>query len=283
MKNIIWLMTDQQRYDTTGVNGNKTIRTPVLDMLSREGVNFRNAYSVYPLCCLARGSILTSRYPHHCIPGHQFPLPQNQRTVAHVFSECGYNTFYCGKWHVAGIQEEKQEIPIGRCIAPRELRRGFETWLGYENNNAQYECFLHGHRKEQEIPLFRLKGYETDALTDLFLQEIRDRTHQGRPFFGVLSVQPPHDPYVAPPERDTYHNVAGIQLPPGVPDVPGVREHAEVEYAGYCSMLENIDGNVGRVLECLQELEIMDDTHLLFFSDHGDMQGAHGLFRKMTA
>lgn len=281
--NLIWIITDQQRYDAIGMNDNATIRTPVLDMLAREGVNYRNAYAGFPLCCPARGTILTSVYPHKCVRGHQCAIPDGQKTVADAFAAHGYDTFYLGKWHVAGAKEEELTIPIGQYIVPREKRGGFAAWLGYENNNAQYDCWLHGHRNEQEVELFRLPAYETDALTDLFIEEIERRASDTRPFFGVLSVQPPHDPYVAPFSGQFYHNAADIELPAGVPDVAHIREQARREYAGYCSMIENIDMNVGRVVQALQSNGLLEHTHIMFFSDHGDMHGAHGQFRKMTA
>ncbi len=278
--NAIWIISDQQRAETLSINGSENSSTPCLDMLARTGLNFTDAVSGFPLCCPYRGSLLTGLYPHKCVPGHEYQMPPQQKTVAAPFNEAGYDTFYLGKWHVDGAKESEERA--GTHIVPRERRGGFRSWLGYENNNAQYDCYLHGHVEGEERPLFRLPGYETDAMTDLFLEYLSRRAQDGKPFFAVLSVQPPHDPYVAPPRFAARHTPASIRFRPNVPQVAAVRERAAQDLAGYYSMVENIDYNVGRIVERLEETKLMDHTHILFFSDHGDMHGSHGQFRKMT-
>jgi arylsulfatase A-like enzyme len=96
-------------------------------------------------------------------------------------------------------------------------------------------------------------------------------------------VQPPHDPYVAPPEYRQRWSAGNIQFRPNVPLVQSVREQAAREMAGYYPMVENLDFNLGRVIRTLHEEGLYPNTHLLFFSDHGDMLGSQGQFRKMTA
>ena len=126
----------------------------------------------------------------------------------------------------------------------------------------------------------RLPGYETDALTDLLLDYLEARSGQDGPFFAVLSVQPPHDPYVAPAEWMAQHAPAQVVLRPNVPAIPRVVEQARRELAGYYAMIENADWNIGRVLAKLDATGLADHTHVIFFSDHGDMHGSHGMFRK---
>lgn len=278
--NVLWILTDQQRAETLSINGCQNASTPVLDGLARTGLNFTDAVSGFPLCCPYRGSLLTSRYPHHCVPGHEYRFPPELPTVAHVFRENGYDTFYLGKWHLDGAKEAQERAATH--YIPRERRGGFDSWLGYENNNAQYDCWLHGHRGAEEIPLFRLPGYETDSLTDLLLEELRNHAGKGQPFFGVLSIQPPHDPYVAPPRNQKGHTPANIRFLPNVPQVSAIRERAAQELSGYYAMVENIDENVGRIVDCLNETGLMEHTHIFYFSDHGDMHGSHGQFRKTT-
>lgn len=278
--NVLWIITDQQRAETLSINGCENASTPVLDTLAKTGVNFTSAVSGFPLCCPYRGSMLTSRYPHHCVPGHEYQLPPEQPTVASVFREYGYDTFYLGKWHLDGAKESEERA--GTHYIPRERRGGFDSWLGYENNNAQYDCYLHGHRGDREVEMFRLPTYETDAMTDLMIEYLREKKDSDTPFFAVMSVQPPHDPYVAPPRNQAGHLPSQIRFRPNVPPVPSVREQAARELAGYYAMVENIDQNVGRIVDCLNETGLMEHTHILFFSDHGDMHGSHGQFRKTT-
>ena len=278
-KNILWIVTDQQRADSISINGSKNSSTPNIDMLARTGVNFTNAISGFPLCCPFRGSMLTSKYPHKCVPGHQYRKPEELPTIADVFNDNGYETYYVGKWHIDGAKEEN--CNTSTHIVPKHRRGGFDTWLGYENNNAQYDCYLHGHRFDEEISLFKLNGYETDMLTDLFIDFVTNRD-KNAPFFAVVSVQPPHDPYVAPPKFLKNHIPSKIEFKCNVPDVQYIKEQAAVDLAGYYAMIENVDYNVGRIVDTLTELKYIEDTHIMYFSDHGDMHGSHGQFKKTT-
>lgn len=279
-KNVIWIMTDQQRAETLSINGCENASTPNIDMLARTGANFTSATSGYPLCCPFRGALLSGRYPHKCVPGHEYQLPPSMPTIANVFNDNGYDTFYLGKWHLDGAKERDERA--GTHIVPRENRGSFKSWLGYENNNAQYDCYLHGHRQEEDVEIFKLPKYETDAITDIFIDYIEEKSHGNEPFFAVMSVQPPHDPYVAPPEYLKNHMPNKVIFRENVPNVKEIRDVASQDLAGYYAMVENIDANVGRIINTLEETGLMDDTHIIFFSDHGDMHGSHGQFRKMT-
>ena len=277
--NVIWIFGDQHRAQATGYNGDPNLRTPNLDRLATESANF-NAISGSPLCCPYRGSLLTGLYPHRCVPGHQYPLPDGQPTLAQPLREAGYHTAYFGKWHLDGFNEREGRAGLHH-IAPSR-RGGFDQWLGYENNNSPWDCHVHGHdAKGDEIEMFRLPGFETDALSDLFIDFLSERAQtRETPFFGALSVQPPHNPYAAPARWMERHSPASVQLRPNVPNIPEVQERARRELAGYYAMIENLDYNVGRIREALFELGLWEQTHIVFFSDHGDMHGSHGQFLK---
>lgn len=103
--NVIWVLTDQQRAMMLSCNGDLNVHTPNIDALADMGVNFTRAVSGYPLCCPFRGSMLTSRYPHECVPGHEYQMPPEMPTIADVFNENGYHTAYFGKWHLDGFHE----------------------------------------------------------------------------------------------------------------------------------------------------------------------------------
>ncbi|HPN84483.1 MAG TPA: sulfatase [Victivallales bacterium] len=276
--NLIWIFGDQHRAQMLSCNGDPNLCTPNIDRLAANGVNFENAVAGFPLCCPFRGSLLTSRYPHECVPGNKYLMPPEMPTVAHAFKENGYHTAYFGKWHLDGFKEGKE----GRAafhVVPPERRGGFDHWVGYENNNAQWDCWVHGTGIEKPV---RLPGYETDSLTDIFIEHIKGRNgkKQGKPFFAALSVQPPHAPYVAPEEWMRRHNPTTIQLRPNVPNIKSVEPAARREIAGAYAMVENLDWNVGRIISALQESGLADNTYIIFFSDHGDMHGSQGQFRK---
>jgi len=141
-KNVIWILGDQHRAQALSCNGDPNVNTPNIDRLAAEGVNFRRAVSGFPLCCPFRGSMLTSRYPHHCVPGHEYPMPDGQPTIAHVFDAHGYDTAYFGKWHLDGFHESEGRAAFH--IVPPARRGGFKTWIGYENNNSPWDCWVHG-------------------------------------------------------------------------------------------------------------------------------------------
>ena len=283
-KNVLWILSDQHRAQAMGASGDPNVFTPNIDRMARTGAYFCDAVSGFPLCCPYRGSMLTGLYPHKAVPGHEYRLDPNQKTVAHVFNENGYDTFYLGKWHVDGFHES--EGRAAHHIIPPARRGGFKTWIGYENNNSQWDSWIHGGEGDTAFHR-RLPGYETDALTDMMIEYLEGRVRaqdagDDAPFFAVLSVQPPHDPCVAPAEDMIRHNAGSVIFRENVPHVKSVRARAADELAGYYAMIENLDRNIGRVLSALDRLGLLFDTHVMYFSDHGDMHGSHGQFRKMT-
>lgn len=280
--NVIWIVADQLRAQALGCNGDENVHTPNIDRLAGLGVNFNRAVSGYPLCCPFRGSMLTGVYPHKCVPGHEYQMPEDMPTIATVFNDNAYRTAYFGKWHLDGFKESQGRAAFH--VVPENRRGDFQHWVGYENNNSQWDTWVHGDGYYEPQ---RLKGYETDALTDMLIDYISERSEdkalgEATPFFAVLSVQPPHDPYVAPDRFMNNHNAGGIKFRGNVPKVDWIRTDAGKELSGYYSQIENFDWNIGRVLEALHENDLYYDTHIIVFSDHGDMHGSHGQFRKTT-
>lgn len=279
--NVIWIFGDQHRAQCLGYRGDPNVRTPNIDNLARNGMRFDNAVAGAPWCCPFRGALLTGQYPHQNgvtqTPGALDPaIP----TLVAPFREAGYHTAYVGKWHLSGSNSSEHVVPPDR-------RGGFDYWLGYENNNNQNEVYVVGGGDETPR---RLNGYETDALTDCFLEHLRDHVGSSEdgdyaPFFAVLSVQPPHSPYVPPhghAAKGGSLNPAGVQLRPNVPPVPWIQQQAALDVCGYAAMVENLDDNVGRIREGLRQLGVDGDTWIIFFSDHGDMLGSHGQWEKSS-
>ncbi len=284
--NIIWIVDDQHRGQALGCAGDPNLHTPNIDRMAAEGIRFTAAVAGTPLCCPFRGALLTGRYPHQTVPGHEYQLPPEQPTIAHAFQAAGYRTAYLGKWHLDGHLERTGRAAMH--IVPPERRGGFDDWLGYENNNSQWDCWLHGHAgldARNGETHYRLPGFETDELTSIFINYLqargREQTDAGAPpFFAVLSVQPPHNLYVAPEGWMARHTPGQIQLRANVPQVAGVLERCRRDLAGYYAMIENIDWNIGRIRATLAEAGLTENTYIIFFSDHGDMHGSHGQFHK---
>jgi arylsulfatase A-like enzyme len=276
-QNIIWIFGDQHRAQALGCAGDPNVHTPVLDGMAASGVRFTNAVSGCPWCTPFRGSLLTSHYIHQCVERTPQRIDPSLPVITDVLNAHGYLTAYFGKWHLGGANR--------MVHIPREERGRFDIWLGYENNNAQYDCYVHGHdltgRDDVDPLAEKLEGYETDELTDRLISFIRTQK-QDQPFFAVLSVQPPHDPHIAPPDDLARHTPDEIVLRPNVPDIPRITGSARRDLAGYYAQIENLDRNVGRVLMALEEMALTQNTHVLFFSDHGDMHGSHGYVRKSS-
>ncbi len=296
--NLIWIFGDQHRAQALSCNGDPNLQTPNIDRLAVNGMTFTQAVAGCPLSCPYRGSLLSGRYPHDAVPGHEYQLPPTHKTVAHAYREAGYHTAWYGKWHIAGMHEREGRAAL-RTVS-KELRGGFDTWLGFENNNAQWDCWIHGHDASgNEVAHHRLPGFETDELTTLFIEHLRSRVTSTKrrgvsdsgsaidvedyqPFFAALSVQPPHNPYVAPERFMGRHNPATLTLRPNVPHIPRIENQARRELAGYYAMIENLDANIGRIMAALEQLGVAEDTHIIFFSDHGDMHGSQGQFLKTS-
>ncbi len=278
-KNIIWVFGDQHRAQAIGHRGDPNLHTPNMDRMAVEGISFEQAVGGCPLCCPFRGSLLSSRYPHQAVHGHEIQLDPKMPTVATAFNEAGYDTAWFGKWHVDGHHES--EGRGAHHIIPPERRGGFKVWCGFENNNSQWDSWVHGGEGEKAFH-YKLPGFETDALTDLFIEDLQKKAKSGTPFFSVLSVQPPHNPYAAPEDFMGMHNPSELELRQNVPDIPRITKKARKDLAGYYAMIENLDWNLGRIRAILDKTGITEDTWILFFSDHGDMHGSHGQFLKTS-
>lgn len=286
--NIIWFMVDQMRAQAQGHCGDPNVSTPNLDRLAHEGVEFPRALSGTPICCPARGAMMTGRYPHRSsVAGHHDPLDPEMGTVAKELHSHGYDTCYVGKWHLDGDRpdldlDDPENAPHLRLI-PRERRGGFKSWFGFEMSNRPFDTYINVDDEDGVVHREKLQGYQTDALTEILIDWLTKRQSSESdqtPFFAVLSVEPPHNPYTAPADNQRAHVPGRVRFRENVPNVKRVRDLAGVELAGYYAAIERVDWNLGRLREALERLGLDGSTYIMFFSDHGDMHGSHGQFRK---
>jgi arylsulfatase A-like enzyme len=253
--NVIVFFTDQQRHDTTGAHGNPMGLTPNYDRIAREGTHLVNYFSCQPLCGPARAAMQTGQYPTQigCFR-NDIPLPQNAETIAKVFGGNGYTTAYIGKWHL-GTQD-----PV-----PKQERGGYQHWLGanlLEYCSDAYDTILFDDNNERR----KLPGYRVDALTDAAIRFCDQ--HQREPFFLFLSFLEPHhqnhvDGYVAPEGRGV---TSGLWLPPDLAALGGT---SSFHLGGYYGIVRRLDEAFGRLMDALRSLQLLDDTIVLFTSDHG--------------
>jgi len=265
--NVVFVFGDQWRGQAVGYAGDPNVKTPSLDRLAEESVNFVNAVAGCPVCSPYRASMLTGRYPlTHGVFVNDVCLGNDAVSLAQAFARGGYDTAYIGKWHVDGHGRSN--------FIPRERRQGFEFWkvleCTHDYNNSHY--YADGPARQ------KWDGYDAIAQTREAQQWLRAHDRD-RPFLMVLSWGPPHEPYqTAPEEFRRLYDPARIQLRPNVPQQ--CEAWARGDLAGYYAHCTALDHCVGELCATLRECRIEDDTILAFTSDHGDMHGSQGERKK---
>jgi arylsulfatase A-like enzyme len=270
--NVLWIFSDQHRPHAMGCYGDPNVPTPNLDRLAAEGMRFTRAYSNAPLCspfraCLYTGQTIST---HGVISLHR-PLLPRQPVLPEVLRERGYHTAHMGKWHLSG--------GAAPChFVSGYFRPGWDEWIGWENSNEPFATEY--HTGESPRPLRTLDGYQTDALTGLAIEWLRDGRPTDRPWVLVLSVEPPHPPNEAPEAYMRRFADTPLELPPNFDaDHPKAGEH-ERRLRGYYAQIANLDDNVGRLLAALEQTGQLDETIIFYFADHGDLMGSHGRMGK---
>lgn len=265
MPNILFFLTDQQRWDTTGVHGNPLELTPNFDRMALEGLHCYSAFTPQPVCGPARACLQTGLYATQCgCWRNDIPLPDGTPTLAEQFNQAGYRTAYIGKWHLG------EHGDIGP-VAPAR-RGGYQEWLAanvLEFTSDAYQTTLYDGSGQP----VRLPGYRVDALADAAIRYIDEHIQNNpkQPFFLFLSFLEPHfqntrDDYPAPTgyaERYT-----GRWTPPDLQALGGGTAYQHLP--GYYGMVKRLDEALGRLLDALRSLDLLDDTIVIFTSDHGN-------------
>ena len=300
MPNILWICTDQQRYDTIHALGNKHIRTPNLDRLVATGTAFEHAYCQTPVCTPSRGSFLTGMYPstvHACMNGSDHwgeAAPLITKTLADIGYDCGL----AGKLHLSSaMAHEPERRPrddgyrrFWYCHAPHQgIGKGnqYTEWLARIGQDYKKLKKKYGY-----IPA---KWHQTTWCADRAIEFIKEE--RKGPWLCSVNIYDPHGPFdppqeyldrfaveslpgplfresdLAAQERLAAINFQGKARRPTYPD-------AKLTLAKYWAQIELIDENVGRMLDALEETGQRQDTLIIFSSDHGEMAGDHGLNKK---
>jgi arylsulfatase A-like enzyme len=273
--NILWIVTTQWRASACGYADDANACTPRLDALAAQSVNYAQAVTPHPFGPFARAAVLTGvRSPKNGVRDYFDSLPADARTIAHEMKERGYATAFFGKWGVG--KRDSQVSLVGKAaatiIVPEGERGGFEFWEGFEGGFLLNDPWLHGTRLTQPT---RFAGYQSDVVATRASEWVRKDS--AKPWFAVVSLEAPHPPYAAPAAGIMVRAAAEIILPANVPRGGEVETKARLELAGYYAHIEATDRAVGRLIEAAGADQ---NTVVVFTSVHGDMHGAHGLFRK---
>ncbi len=237
--NVVLILTDDQGWGDLSLHGNPVLETKNLDNLAHQGAQFNNFY-VSPLCAPSRASILTGRY--HLATGVVSVsngleiMDTNEITLAELFKANGYSTGIFGKWH------------NGQHFPNRPIDQGFDEFLGFTAGHWSNYFDTDLTRNDKTI---KTKGFITDVLTDEAIKFIGKNSEE--PFFCYLPYNAPHSPFQVP---DKYFNKYKNK---GLDD----------ELAAVYGMVENVDDNVGRLLNYLKTNNLEENTIVIFMTDNG--------------
>ena len=274
-RNVILIMTDDQGYGDLGFTGNSIIKTPVLDKLAEESVRFTNFY-VSPVCAPTRASLLTGRYSlrtgiYDTYNGGAI-MDNEELTVAEILEDNGYQTGIFGKWH------------LGDNYPFRPVDQGFTTSLVHRSGGVgqvgdipNYFEFDSSYfnptlfRNGKKVPT---KGYCSDVYTEGaidFIQENREN-----PFFLYLSFNAPHTPLQLPQEYyKMYQNTNPANrnaFPDDQPFPENMSEREKEAARKVYGMVTNIDDNLGKLFQTLEENNMQENTLVIFLTDNGPQQ-----------
>ncbi len=268
--NVLFVFADQWRAQATGYAGDPNVRTPHLDRLAEQSVDFRRAVSGCPVCSPARASYLTGLRPlTHGVFVNDTPLGQDDDAMGRIFARAGYETAWIGKWHVDGQGSRSGYIPPQR-------RQGFAEFQALECTHD----YRNSHYYRNNDPRLRTwEGYDAFAQTDEACRYIRAHAQADAPWLMGLSWGPPHGPCPngrqnAPEGQRKLYDPSSFELRPNVPEDRRDRlRNALHNYYAHCTALDEC---IGRLLTALEMTGQAANTIVLFTSDHGDMLDSHG-------
>ena len=263
--NVLYLFADQWRAAAMGYAGDSNVKTPNLDKLAAQSVNFTHAVSVLPVCTPYRAALLTGRFPTSTgMFMNDVQLRDDELCMGEIFKQAGYQTGYIGKWHLDGHGRSS--------YIPPERRQGFDYWkVGECDHNYPNSHYYEGTSPEKKF----WEGYDAFAQTKDAQQYVRQHAADSKPFLLVVSYGVPHFPHATAPQefRDLYPP-ASIQLRPNVPEE--LKAKAQQEACGYYAHCTALDRCVGDLMATLKQAGAEDNTVVVFTSDHGEMLGSQG-------
>jgi len=293
--NLLIIHTDQQSFWTLGCYGGTVVETPNIDRLAANGALFSNFFTNSAVCTPSRGCFVTGRYPtSHGAHENCIPLNRDEVTFAEVLRRAGYRTGYVGKWHLDGN-------PRPGWVHP-ERSMGFEDarYMFNRGHWKKIEDFPMNKKDQPVVHPYAVIGdeetYATDWLTNKTLEFLE--ADDERPFCHMLSLPDPHGPVHVRPPYDMMFDPEEMPLPrtfhpENLPDwaldlqekspwgmgKPDREERLQKFLALYYGEVKLIDDSVGRIIAVLEEKGLLENTIVVFTTDHGEYageQGAHG-------
>jgi N-acetylglucosamine-6-sulfatase len=275
LPNIIFILSDDHRWDHMGCAGHPFLQTPAMDRLAAEGVLFENAFVTTSLCSPSRASFLTGTYAHtHGVKNNITPWEGSNVTFLETMKVRGYETAFIGKWHMPG------SIPTIAAIDE------FITFTAQGGQGQYFNCPLIVNGKQEPSR----KAYITEELTDRAIEFIDSR--KDKPFCLYLSHKAVHHQFLPPPDLKGLYDDVELNLPgefdPWITATKGNLLYGVLgplpgHYRNYCAALTALDREIDRLLNKLDELAIADNTIVIYAGDNGYFWGEHNLVDKRWA
>ena len=287
--NIIFILSDDQGAWAMGCAGNAEVRTPNHDRLAAIGIRFNNFFCASPVCSPARASILTGRMPsqhgvHDWLRAGNSTIEEDYRGelveylkgmtgYTEILAENGYTCGFSGKWH------------LGDSHHPQ---KGFTFWETHAKGGGPYynaPMLCDGEPVEVE-------GYVTDIITDNAIRFLEQQKGSEQPFYLSVHYTAPHGPWNRDNHPialwDDYYNNCAFESTPNVPPHPNCSRWCKVDdperrrqnLSGYYAAITEMDRNIGRLIDWIEDHEMREETLIIFTSDNGMSMGHHGIFGK---
>ncbi len=306
--NIVFIVTDDQRFDTIHALGNNEIITPNLDKLASRGTSFVRAHiaggTCGAVCMPSRAMILSGRNPFHLeeLGGN---IPEEHKTLTETFKNNGYETIGLGKWH-NGCPAYARSFTQGAKIFFGGMwdhwnvpTCRFDPTGKYDNViNFVVDFYSDNHPQEQHCDEFDPGKHSSTLLTDSAIELLKENVNKDKPFFMYLAYLAPHDPRTMPDEFRKMYDPEKITLPPNFQEIidtnyplmvhrdehlaayPRNEKEIRGHIAEYFAMITHLDYEIGRLLDALKESGEEENTIVVFTGDNGLAVGQHGWLGK---
>lgn len=269
--NVLFIHADDLGYHDLSHTGSKVYQTPNIDRLAGQGIRFEQAYSNYPRCTPSRYALLTGTYPVNEDHGHLVGIPQ-ERNFAKLIDQAGYHSFFVGKWHLGHDNNSPKAFGFSDSYAAGHAG-------GVGQRFYPFNIKKNGKRHKEQVPDVEKDAgdgdYISDFMTSKTLEMLKGAQEKGMPFFGVISYYAVHTPLEAKPEdrKRNAAEIAGMEFgdtPEYIREGAGRRKMRQDD-PDYAGMVENLDENVGRLLDYLEANGLAENTIVVFTSDHGGL------------
>lgn len=309
-RNVIFILSDDHRYDLMGFTGKVPwLETPNMDLLAKDGIYCRNAFVSTSLSSPSRASILTGLYAHsHTVVDNSAPDPENLVYFPEYIQDIGYQTAFFGKWHMGSASDEP--------------RRGFDHWESFKGQGEYYNPTLNING---ERIAYSDSTYITDLLTEHAIDWMKERKSD-KPFFLYLSHKAVHAEFSPAKRHRGKYAGKEIEYPPSydmtkpeqlkaneehyklsnenqpeydygkgrIPDWVKAQRYSwhgvdymyngetdfESFYYNYCETLSGVDESIGKIINYLKDNNIYESTMIIYMGDNGFSFGEHGLIDK---